>query len=77
MLQGMTNIVGFTLNIGDTTWANCSLYRAKTNRIGDTKYNIQCSNATKVLFEYPKYYLNEKGKACKVSVNGWRINLKQ
>ena len=34
------------------------------------------SNANRVPFENLQYYLNKKGKACKVWVNEWRINQK-
>ena len=32
------------------------------------------SNARRVPFEYPRIYLNKKGKACKARVNKWIIN---
>ena len=32
------------------------------------------SNASRVPFEYPQYYLNKEGKACKARVKEW-INL--
>ena len=35
----MTNNARFTFNVGDTGWA-LLLISSKTNRIGDTKYNI-------------------------------------
>ena len=36
----MTNNVRFTFSVGDTTWAFVNVVLGKTNRIGDTKYNM-------------------------------------
>ena len=60
----MTNIGRFTFSVVDTTWAVLRLVLSKTNRTGDTKYNIHCSepehhtkpNPTKpVLYYYPTH----------------------
>ena len=39
LLQRMTNNIRFTFSVGNIT----RVVLSKTNRIGDTKYNIQCS----------------------------------
>ena len=46
----MTNNVGFTFSIGDTTRAVFTIVFSKTNRIGDTNYNIQCSVLSKDVY---------------------------
>ena len=43
----MTNNVGFAFNVGYTAWAVSQLVLSKTNRIGDTKHNIQCNQLMK------------------------------
>lgn len=42
ILQGMTNTVGISLSVGDTTWRveGLQLVLSKTHGIGDMKYNI-------------------------------------
>ena len=36
----MTNNVGFTFSVGDTTWGGLQLVLSKISRIGDIKFNI-------------------------------------
>ena len=38
--QGMTNDGRFTISVN--TWAVLQIVLSKTNRLDDTKYNIQC-----------------------------------
>jgi hypothetical protein len=40
-LQEVTNNIGFTLTVSDTTWVVLQIVLSKTNVIGDTKHNIE------------------------------------